>query len=88
MKTPVTRASLKQHLTYNWWKYLLLAALSFFLVDLLYTVTAYRSPADKRVELYIYGYANEEELNAYMAKKKEKEEKIQTEEVIDEAQSN
>ena len=68
MKTPVTRASLKQHLTYNWWKYLLLAVAGFFLVDLLYTVTAYRAPADKVVEFYIYGYANQDELDRYMAK--------------------
>ena len=68
MKTPVTRETLRQHLTYSWWKYVLLAALSFFLIDLLYTTTAYRTPADKRVDFYIYGYANEEELNAYMEK--------------------
>ena len=34
MKTPVTSGSLRQHFTYNWWKYLLIAILSFGLVDL------------------------------------------------------
>ena len=41
MKTPVNRRTLKQHLTYNWWKYLLLLVIGVFGVDLLYTVTAH-----------------------------------------------
>ena len=44
MKTPINARTLRQHLTYNWWKYLLIIAVAFGLVDLLYTVTAYRSP--------------------------------------------
>ena len=63
MKTPVNARTLRQHLTYNWWKYLLIAVLAFGLVDLLYAVTAYRSPRDKTVGLYVYGYLNETELN-------------------------
>lgn len=67
MKTPVSAATLKQHLTYNWWKYLLVAVIGFFAVDLIYTMTAYRVPEEKKVEFYVYGYANEEALNRYMA---------------------
>ena len=66
MKTPVNARTLRQHLTYNWWKYLLIAVLAFGLVDLLYAVTAYRSPRDKTVGLYVYGYLNETELNPYL----------------------
>lgn len=68
MKTPVNRMTIRQHLTYNWWKYILLAVLSFFLVDLLYTVTAYRSPPEKKVEFYVYGFADQKGLNDYMAR--------------------
>ncbi len=66
MKTPVTSGKLKQHLTYNWWKYLLIAVVAFGLVDLLYTVTAYRPSRDKTVNLYVYGYVNESALTEYM----------------------
>ena len=68
MKTPVNKVTLKQHLTYNWWKYPLLFILTFFAVDLLYTTTAYRSPPEKKVEFYIYGYADQKALNEYMAR--------------------
>ena len=66
MKTPVTSGTLKQHLTYNWWKYILIVLLAFGLVDLLYSVTSYRPPREKTVGFYVYGYMNEEGLSAYM----------------------
>ncbi len=66
MKTPVTSSRLKQHLTYNWWKYLLIVAVGIGLVDILYTVTAYRPPREKTVGFYVYGYMDEPGLNAYM----------------------
>lgn len=66
MKTPITSRNLKQHFTYNWWKYLLIAAVAFGLVDLLYAVTAYRAPRDKTVGFYVYGYMNETGLTEYM----------------------
>ena len=65
MKTPVNRRTLKQHLTYNWWKYLLLLVIGVFGVDLLYTVTAPRIPADKKVDFYISGNVDTEKLEAY-----------------------
>ena len=68
MKTPVNRRTLKQHLTYNWWKYLLLLVIGVFGVDLLYTVTAPRSPADKKVDFYISGNVDTEKLEAYTEK--------------------
>ena len=66
MKTPVNKQTVSHHLAYSWWKYLLIAVLAFGLVDLLYTVTAYRSPRDKTIGFYVYGYANESSLSAYM----------------------
>ncbi len=66
MKTPVTSGKLKHHFAYNWWKYLLIAALAFGVVDLLYAVTAYRPPRDKTIGLYVYGYINEQPLADYM----------------------
>lgn len=66
MKTPVNRETLSQHFTYSWWKYLLLAVLTVGLVDVLYSVTAYRTPEEKKVDFYIYGYADTDRLNAYM----------------------
>ena len=66
MKTPINARTLRQHLTYNWWKYLLIIAVAFGLVDLLYTVTAYRSPRDKTVGFYVYGYMNETDLKPYL----------------------
>jgi len=66
MKTPVNKQTVSHHLAYNWWKYLLLAAFCFGLVDLIYTVTAYRTPEEKKVEFYVYGYADTDALDAYM----------------------
>ena len=73
MKTPVTSKSLRQHFTYNWWVYLLIALLAFGLVDLLYTVTAYRSPRDKTIGFYVYGYVNDTGMSAYMNSVRETE---------------
>ena len=66
MKTPLNARTLKQHLAYSWWKYLLIAALAFGLVDLLYTVTAYRTPNEKKVEFYVCGLTDTEKLTEYM----------------------
>ena len=73
MKTPVNSGTLRQHITYNWWKYLLIAVLAFGLVDLLYSVTAYRPPREKTVGFYIYGYMNESDLTAYLNNVRETE---------------
>jgi len=53
IKTPLTKKSLRTHFTYNWWKYLAAVLASVFAWDLLYTTTAYRSPENLRVDLYI-----------------------------------
>ncbi len=66
MKTPVNRETVRQHLTYGWWKYALVIVLGALLVNLYFTVTAYRVPAEKKIELYIYGACDQEKLDAYL----------------------
>ena len=73
MKTHLNAKALKNHLTYNWWKYLLAVLAGTFLVDLLFTVTAPKIPEEKRVDFYVYGYTNEEALMVYMDKVHEEE---------------
>ena len=67
MKTPINAQTLRQHLTYNWWKYALVIILSALAVNLYYTTSAYRPPEEKKVDFYIYGLADETALRQYMA---------------------
>ena len=67
MKTPVNGTALRQHLTYSWWKYVLVAIAAVFCVNMYYTVTSYRPPEEKKILMYIYGYANQDRLDGYMA---------------------
>ena len=76
MKTPINAETLRHHLTYSWWKYVLVLIGGIFLVNLILTVTTPRIPEDKRVDFYIYGLSDSESLNAYM-------EKIRSEEMPD-----
>lgn len=66
MKTPVTRQRLRDHLHYSWWKYALLISIAAMGWNIIFTSTAYRAPQEKKVILYVYGYANEAELTAYL----------------------
>ncbi len=61
VKTPLTSEKLRHHLQYSAWKYVLLVLASVFLVDLIYTMTAYRPPEDKRIDLYIQAYVADQE---------------------------
>lgn len=49
----ITRKWLKNHMAYSWWKYLLMATMCVFCVNLLFTVTQYRPPEEKKVEVYV-----------------------------------
>lgn len=53
IKTPINRKKIRTHITYNFWKYILVIAAAVFGWDLLYSMTAYKSPEDKRIDLYI-----------------------------------
>ncbi len=66
MNTPVNAETLKHHFTYSWWKYLAVLVCGIFLVNLLFTVTAPRIPEEKRVDFYIYGFADDKTLTDYM----------------------
>lgn len=67
MKTPVTKEKLQNHLSYSWWKYALLALVAIFGWNLVYSMTAYRAPEEKKIILGVYSYGSEANINAYMA---------------------
>ena len=62
IKTPVNKETLKNHLTYSTWKYALMAACVIFGWSLIYTTTAYRSPQNKRIDVYIQSNTASSEL--------------------------
>ena len=66
MKTPVTRERLQNHLTYSWWKYVLMIVLVIFFWSILFTTTRYRPPEEKKIVIGVYGTGNQDALDAYM----------------------
>lgn len=52
-KERITKQWLKNHIFYSWWKYLALAAVCVFGVDMLFSMTEYRPPEEKKVEIYV-----------------------------------
>ena len=67
IKTPITRERIKNHLTYSSWKYVVLAVLAIMGWSLIYTTTAYRSPQDKRIDLYVQtATATNETMDAFI----------------------
>ena len=52
---------LKNHLQYAWWQYLALALAAGFGWSLIFTTTAYRAPAEKRLDVYFVTYSVPEE---------------------------
>ena len=67
ISTPITRAKLRTHITYYFWAYLLILAGSVFGWNLLYTVTAYKSPEDKRIDIYMQSpYVSTEAAQAFV----------------------
>lgn len=66
IKTPISGKRLRTHFTYYFWIYLIIIVGSVFLWDLLYAMTAYRSPEDKRIDVYIqYPVLSQERAEAY-----------------------
>lgn len=53
IKDRMTKKWLKNHVAYSWWKYLLLCAACVFCVDVLFSMTAYRVPEEKKIEIYV-----------------------------------
>ena len=61
----ITKKMVKNHWTYNWWKYLLLVFLCAAAVDVTFTMTAYRPPEEKKIEIYILnGYCDTSTMQA------------------------
>ena len=59
----ITKSWLKNHWTYSWWKYLLLSAICIMGVNILFTSTAYRSPEEKKIEVFAaHGYVDQQAL--------------------------
>lgn len=66
IKTPITGKRLRTHFTYFFWAYILVFVGSIFVWDLLYAMTAYRSPEDKRIDVYIQNpLVSQERAEAY-----------------------
>ncbi|MBQ4552668.1 MAG: hypothetical protein IJA59_06935 [Clostridia bacterium] len=66
IKTPLSKEQVRTHLTYSSWKYIALIIASIFGWNLLYTMTAYRSPEHLRVDVYLQsGTAVDEVVDAY-----------------------
>lgn len=66
MKTPINKDTIRQHFTYSWWKYVLLVILAVFGWNLIYTVTEYRPPMNKRIDFFVLGAGEETLLDQYM----------------------
>lgn len=66
MKTPITKDKLQNHFAYSWWKYCLLVVLAAFGWNMIYSMTEYRAPEEKKIIVGVYAYADEASANAYM----------------------
>ena len=69
INTPINKERIKHHLAYSSWQYTLMALLCIFGWSLLYTTTAYRSPQDKRIDVYVMSNtATQETMTPLMEK--------------------
>ncbi|MBQ9325193.1 MAG: hypothetical protein IJ246_05425 [Clostridia bacterium] len=66
IKTPVNARVLRNHFQYSWWKYALSVLLIFFFWNLFFTMTAPRTPENEKVEVYVYGYGENEAFSQYL----------------------
>ncbi|MDR1570413.1 MAG: hypothetical protein LBS72_08005 [Oscillospiraceae bacterium] len=57
VRTKITKKRVQNHFAYSFWKYMLWALVSIFGWNLIYSVTAYRPPADKKVDVYLVSYS-------------------------------
>lgn len=55
----ITGKRIRDHWHYSWWKYAILLALTLIGIDMLFAVTAYRPPEERRLQLFVCnGYAD------------------------------
>ena len=66
MKTPLNKKILQNHLTYAWWKYALIALLAVVGWSLIYSMTEYRAPEEKKIILGVYAYGSDANIAPYM----------------------
>ena len=66
MKTPITKEKIQNHVHYSLWKYVLLAVIAIFGWNLIYSVTEYQPPDEKKVIFGVYAYGDEITMNEYM----------------------
>ena len=67
LNTPINQDTIKNHMTYSAWKYALMGICVVMGWSLIFTVTAYRSPQDKRVDVYIQsGTTTAEQVDAFL----------------------
>lgn len=62
ISTPVNKKTLKHHLDYHGWKYILLAVLAVFGWWLIYDVTEPVAPPEKRIDIYVQAETTMDEL--------------------------
>ena len=67
IRTPIDKQHLRNHMTYNGWKYVAVIIAVIAGWSLIYTSTAYRSPQDKRIDVYIKsGTVDQDLATAYL----------------------
>ncbi len=62
ISTPITKESIKHHLAYSSWKYALVVIAAVMGWSLVYTTTAYRSPQEKRIDVYVQSATTTSEI--------------------------
>lgn len=62
ISTPVNKKTLKHHLDYHGWKYIVLIGLSFALWSVVYTVTRPVAPNELRIDVYVQSETASQEL--------------------------
>ena len=55
--TKITKERIHHHFSYSWWKYVLLAVFAVFGWNMVYTMTRYQAPPDRRLGVYFVTYA-------------------------------
>lgn len=67
LKTPLNKERIQYHWHYNKWKYGLVLVGVILVLNLMFSVTQYRPPEDKKVELFVSASgANQEALQAFL----------------------
>ncbi|MBQ7850276.1 MAG: hypothetical protein IJ343_11170 [Clostridia bacterium] len=68
VQTPLTKKRIQDHLAYSWWKYGLLIIIAAMGWNIIYSMTEYRPPEEKKVIVGVYSAGSDTNLAAYMEK--------------------